>query len=138
MHKYKGCPDINAFYSMMLAHDVRGGYWWYGSIGRTVPTMLLLVFAMQQMAAEGQTDKMACETEVFVMQRCVTEFLLGETVTVTDVHQSLLSVGGDQTVNVNAVRCGDGAFQQRQQQQRLASSAAGSYKPGMQSSVHCW
>jgi len=28
---YKGCSESNAFYFIMLAHEVRGGCWWEGS-----------------------------------------------------------------------------------------------------------
>jgi len=35
--KYKGCSESNAFYFIMLAHDIRGGCWWYGSTGWTFP-----------------------------------------------------------------------------------------------------
>jgi hypothetical protein len=34
--------------------------------------------AMRQMAAEGQSDKMASDMEVRMKQRCVTEFLHAE------------------------------------------------------------
>jgi len=30
---YDGCSESNASYSITLAHDVRGGCWWYGSRG---------------------------------------------------------------------------------------------------------
>jgi len=30
---YEGYSEINASYVIMLAHDVRGTCWWYGSSG---------------------------------------------------------------------------------------------------------
>ena len=35
--KYEGRSEINASYFIMLAHDVRGEYCWYGSRGWTFP-----------------------------------------------------------------------------------------------------
>jgi len=44
-----------------------------------IPTSIPLhVVAMQQIAAEGQSDKMASDTEVHTKQRCGTEFLRAE------------------------------------------------------------
>ena len=61
------------------------------------------------MAEEGQSDKMESDMEVHMKQRCVTEFLQMEKIAPTDIHQCLLNVSGDQTVNVSLV---DGVFQQ--------------------------
>ena len=30
---YEGCSESNASYIIMLAHDIRGGCWWYGNRG---------------------------------------------------------------------------------------------------------
>jgi len=56
------------------------------------------------MTAEGQSDKMASDMEVRVKQRCVTEFLHAEKMAPNDIHQCLLNVYGDQTVDVSTVR----------------------------------
>ena len=69
-YKYEGSSEINASYFMMLAHDIGGGCWWYGSRGRTFRADILLNFvAMRQMTAEGQSDKMASDMEVRMKQR---------------------------------------------------------------------
>ena len=66
-----------------------------------LPTNIPLHFvAVKQMATEGQNDKM----EVRMKQRCVTEFLHAEKLAPTDIHQCLLNVSGDQTVDVSTVR----------------------------------
>ena len=44
--------------------------------------------------------------EVCMQQRDVTEFLLEEKMAPVNIHQRLLNVCGDQTVDVNAVRWG--------------------------------
>ena len=41
---------------------------------------------MQQMAAEGQSDKMTSDMEEHLKQRCVTEFLHVEKMAPTDIH----------------------------------------------------
>ena len=56
------------------------------------------------MAAERQSDMMACDMEVHMKQRCVTEFFHAETIASTDIHGNLLNVSGDKTVDVTTVR----------------------------------
>ncbi len=41
---------------------------------------------VQEMAAEGQSDKIASDMEVWMKQRCVTEFYHAEKITPTDIH----------------------------------------------------
>jgi len=63
-------------------------------------------FSVRQMTAEGQRDKMASDMEVRMKQRCVIEFLHAEKIKIApnDIHRRLLSVYGDQTVDVSTVR----------------------------------
>ena len=69
-----------------------------------LPTNIPLHFvAVWQMAAEGQSDKMASDKEVHMKQRCVIKFLHEEKIAPTDIHQCLLNVSGDETVNVSTV-----------------------------------
>ena len=56
------------------------------------------------MAAEGQSDKIASDTEVQMKQRCVIEFPHVEKMAPTDIHGRLLNVFGDQTVDVSTAR----------------------------------
>ena len=56
------------------------------------------------MAAEGQSDTMASDTQVHMKQRCVTEFLHAEKMVPTDIHQCSLNVDGAQTVDVGTER----------------------------------
>jgi len=57
----------------MLAHSVRD------VAGMNLPTNILFQFAaVQQMAAEEQSDKMASDMEVLVKQGRITEFLHAE------------------------------------------------------------
>ena len=66
------------------------------------------------MAAEGQSDRMTFDMEVFMKQRCETEFFHVEKAAPTDIHWHLVNVYGDQTVDVSSVKqrvvhisCGD-------------------------------
>ena len=56
------------------------------------------------MATEGQSDKILPDMEVCMKQRCVTEFLHTEKSAPVDINWHLLSVCGDQPVDVSAVR----------------------------------
>ena len=60
-------------------------------------------FAMQHIAAEGQSDKMVSDMQVHMKQSCVTEFLHKEKMVHTDIHQCMLDIDGDKTVNVITV-----------------------------------
>ena len=56
------------------------------------------------MAAEGQSDKMTSDVEVHIKQRCVIEFLCVENMAPIDIHQHLLNICRDQTVDVSTWR----------------------------------
>ena len=56
------------------------------------------------MAAEGESDKMASDMEVWMKPRCVTEFLHAEEVACIEVDQCLLNIYADQTVDACTVR----------------------------------
>jgi len=62
------------------------------------------------MAAEGQSDTMATKMEVCMKQISGTEFLHAEKTPPTDIHQCLLNVCGEQTVDMSTVRCGAVCF----------------------------
>ena len=47
------------------------------------------------MAAEGQSDKMVSDMEVYMKQRCVTELLYGEKNAPIGINWRLLNVSGD-------------------------------------------
>ena len=52
-----------------------------------LPTNIpLRVVAISQKVAEGQSDRMASDMEVWMKQRCVTEFLHVEKMAPTDIH----------------------------------------------------
>jgi hypothetical protein len=59
---------------------------------------------VRQVAAEGQSGKMASNTEVRTKQRCITELLHVEKIAPIDIQERLLNVYGDQTVDVSTVR----------------------------------
>jgi len=55
------------------------------------------------MTAERHSEKMASDMEVHMKQMCVNKSILVENMAY-DLHQCLLNVYGDQTVDVNTVR----------------------------------
>ena len=57
-----------------------------------------------QMAAEGQSDKMAPDVEVHMKQRCDTEFFHAEKMSLVGTHQCLLNIYGNQPVDVSTMR----------------------------------
>jgi len=60
--------------------------------------------AVQQMAAEGQSDTMASYMDVHMKQKCGTEFFHAEKMVTNETHQHFLYVSGDQTGDVSTVR----------------------------------
>jgi len=87
-----------------LAYDVRSK-WWDG--GLNLPTKIPLHFVtMTQMAAEGQSNKMASDMEVHMKQRCGLEFLHVEIIARMDIHWHLLNIYGAWRVDVSTVRGG--------------------------------
>jgi hypothetical protein len=58
-----------------------------------LPANIPLQFvAVQQMSAEGQSDKMTSDMEVCMKQRSVTESLYAEKIAPSGIHQCLLNV----------------------------------------------
>jgi len=56
------------------------------------------------MAAEGQSDRITSDMEVGMKQRYGIELLHVEKIAPIDIHQCLLNVYGDQTVNASPVK----------------------------------
>ena len=60
--------------------------------------------AVWQMAAEGQSDKLASDMEVYINEGCLIESLHTGKMAPIVIHQRLLNISGDQTVDVSPVR----------------------------------
>ena len=56
------------------------------------------------MAGEQHSDRMTSDMEVQMKQRCKIEFLHTEKMESTGIHQHLLNIYGDQTVDVSTLR----------------------------------
>jgi len=70
-----------------------------------LPTNIPLRFAaMQQMAANGQFNKMSSDMEAHTKQRLGITCLHAENTTPTEIHQCLLNAYKDQTEDVSTVR----------------------------------
>ena len=98
------CFERIASYFITFTLNIRGGCWWYGSRGWTSHQYSVIFFAVQQMAVDGQPDKMASDMKVRMKQRHVIKFPHAEKIASTDIHWHLLNVYEDQTVNVNTVK----------------------------------
>jgi len=61
-------------------------------------------FCCHVIAAEGQSDKMAFDIEACLKQKSRDESLHAGKMAPTDIHQHLLNIYGDQTVDITAVR----------------------------------
>jgi len=92
------------------------------------------VVAVWQTAAEGHSDTMASDMEVWMKQRGVTEFCPVEKVAPMDIHQRLLNVYGDQAVDAAQWGTG-GAFQWWQW---VTSTGVVFYERNMQAVVCHW
>ena len=60
--------------------------------------------AVWQMAAERPSDKIASDMEVWMKQRCITEFLKKKKTAASDIHRYLLNDYGDQTGDVSTAQ----------------------------------
>ena len=60
---------------------------------------------MQQMAAEGQSDKMPCDIKVCVKQGCVIDFLYVEKIIPINVHQSMVNINEKQCFVAESFLC---------------------------------
>jgi len=134
-HLHEDCRNSNASYFITLTHNVRGRGWWYGSGGWTFLSIFHFV-AVQQMAAEGQTDNLEPNTEVHLKQRCITEFFPCRK-NCTHWHSSVLA---ERLWRPNS-RCEHskvvgGVFQHWQQRQWVTSAGADFYEHSMKALVH--
>ena len=66
--------------------------------------MLLHFVAVRQMAAEGQSEKMASDMEIYLKHWGGIEFLCAEKMAPIEVHRCFLNLCGDQTVDASTVR----------------------------------
>ena len=82
--------DLVLRHFVMLAHHVRGRCLWYGSWSWTnIPTSVPFhVVAVWRMAAEGQSDRMVSDMEVWMEQRCDTEFFHVEKLAPINIHNT--------------------------------------------------
>ena len=122
----------------LLFYDVGPQYQWRMLVVRqqrlNLPTWILLhAVAVQQMAAKGQSDRMAFNMEVWIEQLCVTEFFHPGKMARTDIHWCLLNVDRDQTVDVSTVRRWVVRFSNASSWwQWITSAGANCYEHGMQ------
>lgn len=104
--KCKGCLESNLLCYYFDPWDERWALAaWQHRLNLSI-SILLQSVAMQQVAAEGQSDSMVSDMEVQEEHKCVTEFFHEKKkLVLTDVRQHWLNVYGDQMVDVGKVRC---------------------------------
>ena len=101
---YEGCSESNASHFIMLAHNVRGGCWWPGSRGWSFPPIFhYILFPCDRWQQRGSLTKW-CLT-----QTCFWSIGVSWNSSVwkkppIDIHQCLLNIYGDQTVDVSTMR----------------------------------
>ena len=102
----EGCSESNVSFFITLTRDIQRRMLVVWQERLNLPTNIPFhVVAMEQMAAEGQSDTMASDMEVWVKQRCVTEFSPCRKRTAPiAIHQCVLNISGDQPVDVSTVR----------------------------------
>ena len=109
MHTYlyihKGSSGSDTSYFTVLAHGVQGRCWWYGSRSWTfLPCIPLHFVALWQMAAEGQSDKMASDMEIRIAAKVCDWIPPCRKIAPTDIHRCLLNVYREQAVDISTVR----------------------------------
>jgi len=66
MHLEESCSESNASYFIMLAHNIRGRYWCYGSVGWTFPPALhYMLFLCDRWQQRG------CMTDWCLTWKCI-------------------------------------------------------------------
>ena len=99
--KHKGCSKHNASYCMMLAKNIRGGCWWYGSRGWTfTPIQHYILLQCDRWQQRG------CLTKWHLMWQCVWSkgVSMNSSIVPTHASQCLLNIYGDQRVDASIVR----------------------------------
>jgi len=77
-YMYEGCAETTASCFIILAHDVRGRYWWYGSRGWTFPPIFhYMLLPCDRWQYRGSLTEW-CLTWKSVWSKDVTEFLHAE------------------------------------------------------------
>jgi len=96
---YEGCSKSNASYLTVLAHDIRGRCWWYGSTGWSFPPVFCYILLpcnrwkqRSNLTKWCLTQKVSHWTPPWVK------------IAHTDIHQHLLNISADKIVDVNSVR----------------------------------
>jgi len=97
LSKYEGCSGSNDPYVIMLANNIRGECWWYGSRGWTFPPTLHCnsIVVTCQTAAEGLSEKLVSDVEVWMKQGVSLNFSTRETLhpwTFTDACWTFMEI----------------------------------------------
>ena len=89
--------------------------------------------------SRGVVDKMASDMEVHIQSNGVSlKSAMWKKMVPTDIHQCLLNVCGEQTVDVSTVRCWVVCFSSDNCDSGSACASVDFYKHGLRALAHCW
>ena len=102
---YEGCSESNASHFIMLAHNNRGGCWWYDSRGWTFPpTSHYILLQYDKWQHRGNLTECCLTCKCLWSKAVSLNFSMHKKMALTDIHQYLLNVDGEQTVDVSIAR----------------------------------
>lgn len=103
--KYKVCSKSNASIFIMLEHDIRGR-WWYGSRRWTFLTIFqFILLPCDRQQQKGRLTNCVWYGSMDEAKGCHWDPPCRKKYAPNVIHQHLLSIVEDQTVDVSAVRC---------------------------------
>ena len=105
LHKCEGSSESSASYFIMLAHDVRGRCWWYGSRGWTFPPIFhYILLSHNRWQQKGSLAEWRLIGKCIWINEVSLNTSLWKKITHIDNIQKLLDVHRDQAVAVSTVR----------------------------------
>ena len=118
----------------MLAHNVRGRCWWYGSRNWTFPPIChYMLLPSDRWQQRGSLIKWYLTWKCIWSKGVLLNSSMQNKMAPIDIHLHLLTIDGDQPLDLNSV---GSALQQWQQWLWVTSAGADFYKHSMQAPVH--
>lgn len=101
---YKGHPESNASYFIMLAHDVRSRCWWHGSRVWTFPPVFHhMLLPCNRCHQRGSLTKQRLTWKYIWSKGVLFNSSIWKKKALMNIYWPLLSVYGNQTVEVSTV-----------------------------------
>ena len=136
---YDGSYESNASYFMMLAHDIKGAWWRYGSRSWTFPpTSRYILLPCDRWQQSGRLTKWRLTWKRGWSKSVSLNSSMQKKTASINIHWRVLDVGGDQTADVSTVRRWVVPFSNKWQCKWVPSAGADCYGHGTQALVLCW